>query len=174
MHIYVMDGKAPEKHRKRFRRVSRARILEGHPLKVSLHAFLVMVSASIILTSSVALLFSYIHGANKYLFVQALLPGAFLGYGLLILERMLSLMKNSLFPRMGRLLTAFLLFFSHFLGYLALSSIMVNFPLGQLMDRTNDYAGLGGEFSLFSVNFFIVLAILSWLRNVRSGPSACF
>lgn len=169
-----MDDKVAEKCRKRFRRVSRARILDGHPIKVGLHALLVMVAASILLTSLVALLFSYLHETNKYLVVLTLLPGAFLGYSLLILERMLSLLKNNLFPRMGRLLTAFLLFFSHFLGYLALSSILLSYPLGQLMDKTDEYAGLGGEFSLFSVNFFIALAFLSWLRNVRSGPSSCF
>jgi hypothetical protein len=27
---------------------------------------------------------------------------------------------------------------------------------------------------LFSVNFFIVLGLLSWLRNVRSLPNRCF
>jgi len=67
-----------------------------------------------------------------------------------------------------------LLFFVHIIGYLALSSIIVSYPLGYVMEKSWSMSGMAGEYSLFSVNFFIVLALLSWLRNVRSLPHRCF
>ena len=102
------------------------------------------------------------------------MPGALLGFVLLVLERLLGQLKNRMFLQMGKLLTAFLLFFTHIIGYLALSSIVVSYPIGYFMEKTMGMAGMAGEYSLFSVNFFIVLALLSWLRNVRSLPNRCF
>ncbi len=78
-----------------------------------------------------------------------------------------------MFPQMGKLLTAFLLFFAHTIGYLALSSILVSYPLGYVMENFWDLPGMAGQYSLFSVNFFIILAIVSWLRNMRAEPCRC-
>jgi hypothetical protein len=74
---------------------------------------------------------------------------------------------------MGGLLTAFLLFFLHVIGYLALSSLLVTYPLGFAMQEFWEMRSLAGEYSLFAVNFFIVLAIVSWYRNVRTNPCKC-
>jgi hypothetical protein len=169
-----MNSKIAEKDRGRFRRVSKARIFDGHPLKLSIHVILMMVLTYVIITSVITLLFSYFHEAQYSLIWWTLLPGALLGVVLLVLERLLGQLKNRMFVQMGKLLTAFLLFFIHIIGYLALSSIVVSYPVGYFMEKTMGMAGMAGEYSLFSVNFFIVLALLSWLRNVRSLPNRCF
>jgi len=158
----------------RFRRVSKARIFDGHPLKLSVHAVSAMVLTYVFITSVITLLFSFFHGTKFFLVFWSLVPGALLGFLLLVLERLLGQLKNYMFPQMGKLLTAFLLFFIHLIGYLALSSIVMNYPIGYLMEKTWGVTGMAGEYSLFSVNFFIVLALLSWLRNAKSGPNSCF
>ena len=169
-----MNSKIAEKDRGRFRRVSKARIFDGHPLKLSGHVILMMVLTYVIITSVITLLFSYFHETEYSLIWWTLLPGALLGVVLLVLERLLGQLKNRMFLQMGKLLTAFLLFFTHIIGYLALSSIVVSYPIGYFMEKTMGMIGMAGEYSLFSVNFFIVLAFLSWLRNVRSLPNRCF
>ena len=163
-----------EEKQVRFRRVTRARILDGPPFRLSAHAIFVMVSLSILLTSAISLLFSYFYQTSALLAAWTILPGAMLGLSLLVLERSLGLLKNYMVPRMEKFLTAFLLFFIHALVYMTLSSIILNYPIGRLMGRTEEFAGMAGDYSLFSVNFFIFLALLSWLRNVRSGPFRCF
>jgi hypothetical protein len=168
-----MHSGIKEKKGGRFRRVSKARIFDGHALKVSIYAVTVMVLAYLFITASISLLFSYAYEVDFSLVLWTLLPGAVLGYFLLIMERMLGRLKEYVYPGMGKLLTAFLLFFAHTIGYLALSSIVVSYPLGYLMERSWGIPGLAGDYSLFSVNFFIVLAILSWLRNVRTPPCNC-
>jgi hypothetical protein len=82
-------------------------------------------------------------------------------------------LKENMFFHVGKLLTAFLLFFAHTIGYLALSSIIVSYPLGYVIDKFSNMSGMAGQYSLFSVNFFIILAILSWLRNMRTEPCRC-
>lgn len=159
---------------RRFRRVSKARIFDGHPFKLNVQAVFLMAGIYLVITSFITLLFSLLHHAEYLLIFWTLLPGAFLGFVLLVLERSLVQLKNYMLPRMGKLLTAFLLFFIHTIGYLALSSIVVNYPVGHLMAKTKGIAEMAGAYSLFSVNFFIVLALLSWLRNVRSSPNRCF
>ena len=159
--------------RGRFRRVSRARILAGHPLKVSIYAITVMVLTFAVITSVISLLFAYFHEVHLPLVRWTLLPGMVLGYALLVLERILGWLKEYMFPQMGKLLTAFLLFFAHTIGYLAFSSIIVSYPLGYVMETLGGMSGVAGQYSLFSVNFFMVLAIFSWLRNVRTGPCCC-
>ena len=54
MHIEVRENK-----RGRFRRVSKARIFDGHVLKIGVYAAAVMVTAYLIITSCISLLFSY-------------------------------------------------------------------------------------------------------------------
>jgi len=169
-----MNTKNAGRDRGRFRRVSKARIFDGHPLKLSVQAVFIMIVSYIVITSVISLLFSYLHQTEYFIIFWALLPGASLGIVLLVLERSLVQLKNYMFPQMGKLLTAFLLFFIHTIGYLALSSIVVNYPIGYLMAKTKGMNGMAGAYSLFSVNFFIVLALFSWLRNVRSGPNRCF
>jgi len=169
-----MYSEIVKKKRDRFRRVSKARIFDGHVLKVSVYAVTVMVFTYLFITAAISLLFSYFHEVEFSLVLWALLPGALLGYVLLVMERTLGWLKEYMFPGMGKLLTAFLLFFAHTIGYLALSSIIVSYPLGYVMEKSWSMSGMAGEYSLFSVNFFIVLALLSWLRNARSLPHRCF
>jgi len=157
-----------------FRRVSKARIFDGHPLKLSIQAVSIMAVIYIVITSIISLLFSFLYQTEYFLIFWALLPGAFLGFILLVLERSLVQLKNYLLPQMGKLLTVFLLFFIHTIGYLALSSIVVSYPIGHLMAKTEGMTEMAGKYSLFSVNFFIILALFSWWRNVRSGPNPCF
>ena len=165
-----MDSKVGKKKKVRFRRVSKARIYDGHPLKVGVYAVTVMVLAYLFITAAISLLFAYFHEEEISLVLWTLLPGALLGYLFLVLERVLGLLKEYMFLQMGKLLTAFLLFFVHIIGYLSLSSIIVSFPLRFLMEKS---WGMAGEYSLFSANFFIVLGLLSWLRNVRMPPFRC-
>ena len=168
MHIEVRENK-----RGRFRRVSKARIFDGHVLKIGVYAAAVMVTAYLIITSCISLLFSYFHDVEFPLVFWTLLPGALLGYFILVMERTLGLVKGYMFVQMGKLLTAFLLFFAHTIGYLALSSIIVSYPLGYVMEKFWGMPGMAMEYSLFSVNFFIILAIISWLRNMRTPPYRC-
>jgi hypothetical protein len=168
-----MYSEISDTRRGRFRRVSKARIFAGHPLKTGVYAVTVMVITYISITAIISLLFTYFHGGDYYLVLYALLPGGLLGYFFLIMERWLAQVKEYMFPRMGKLLTAFLLFFTHIIGYLALSSLIFSYPLGRIMERYWNIPGLAAEYSLYSVNFFIVLALLSWLRNVRTSPCRC-
>jgi hypothetical protein len=169
-----MHGEAGRRKRKRVRRISRARIFAGHPLKTGVYSVTVMALAYLSVAAAISLVFSYLHDMTYSLVLWTLPPGAFLGYGLLVMERLLSELKIYMFSAMGKLLTAFLLFFAHVIGYLALSSLIVIYPLGYVMVRFWGMPGMAGQYSLFSVNFFIVLAILSWLRNMRTAPCCCF
>ena len=169
----MMHTEVKEKKRGRFRRVSKARIFDGHAIKVSAYAATVMVMAYLLITSMISLLFSYYHGVEFPLVIWTLLPGALLGYFVLLMERTLGRLKEYMFLQMGKLLTAFLLFFAHTIGYLTLSSIIVSYPLGYVMEKFWGMSGIAGQYSLFSINFFIILAILSWLRNMRTPPYRC-
>jgi hypothetical protein len=169
-----MNSKIAERDSVRLRRVSKARIFDGPPLKLSVYAVFMMLIISVVILSLITLLFSYVHETEYFLVFWTLLPAALLGFALLVLERLLGHLKKRMLPQMGKLLTAFLLFFIHTIGYLALSSIVVSYPVGYLMEKTEGMTGMAGEYSLFLVNFFIVLALASWLRNVRSGPNPCF
>jgi hypothetical protein len=133
-----------------------------------------MALSSVLITSLISLLFSYFHHMDLSLVLWTLLPGALLGYFLLVAERSLSHLKEFIFARMGKLITGFLLFFTHIIVYLALSSIVVSYPLEIALAESWNLSGTGGDYSLFSANFFIVLAILSWLRNVRTPPCNSF
>ncbi|KPJ98050.1 MAG: hypothetical protein AMJ60_09640 [Desulfobacterales bacterium SG8_35] len=168
-----MYSAAGKKKRAGFRRVSRARIFDGPALKAGLYAVTVMVSVYMFITAAISLLFSYFHEVDFSLVLWALLPGALLGYFLLVMERSFARLKEYMFPGMGRLLTAFLLFFVHTIGYLALSSVIVSYSIGYVMETFWNMPGMAAEYSLFSANFFLVLAILSWLRNVRTLPCRC-
>ena len=101
----------PQK-RQGFKRISRARIFAGHPLKVSIYAAATMVLAGLGLTAVLFLIFAIVHRVDFSLMFWVLLPGAVLGYLLLVLERLLGQLKGYLVPRMGKLITAFLLFFA--------------------------------------------------------------
>ena len=168
MHAEVREGKGNG-----FRRVSKARIFDGHPFKVSIYAVTVMVMAYSFITAIISLLFSYFHEVDYSLILWTFLPGGILGYLILVLERWLGQLKEYMFPGMGKLLTAFLLFFVHIIGYLTLSSMVFGYSLGRVMETFWSMPGIAAEYSLFSVNFFIVLAILSWLRNLRTAPYRC-
>lgn len=169
-----MKSTVTEKDNARLSRFSKARIFNGNPLKLDMYATTVMVLIYVSITVVISISFSYFQKTDHSLVLWSLLPGALLGIALLILERSLGQLKNFLLPQMGRLLTCFLLFFIHIIGYLSISSIVVSYPVGYFMEKTGFWAGMSGEYSLFSVNFFIVLALLSWLRNVRSSPIPCF
>jgi hypothetical protein len=169
-----MDSRLTENNRGRFRRISKAGIFDGSPLEVNVYGASVMVGASVSITVILTLFFSHMHKTEYSLVFWSLLPGALLGFVLLVTERSLTLLKIYMFPRLGRLLTAFLLFFTHIICYLALSSILVSYPLGHVMEKTWSMPGMGSQYSLFSGNFFIILALLSWLRNARTSPYRCF
>ncbi len=165
---------AGRRKRRRVRRISRTRIFDGHPLKTGVYSVTVMALAYLLITATISLVFSYLHNMTYSLVLWTLPPGAFLGFVLLVMERLLGELKIYMFSAMGKLLTAFLLFFAHVIGYLALSSLIVSYPLGYVMERFWGMPGMAGQYSLFSVNFFIVLAVLSWLRNIRTEPCCCF
>lgn len=172
--VNAMDPEIGGIKKRRFRRISRARIFEGDVLKPGGYALTLMVTAYLLITAGLTLLFSYLHNVHFSLFFWAVLPGALLGSVLLVMERGLARLKEYMFYNMGKLLTAFLLFFAHTIGYLALSSLLVSYPLGFIMEKVWELPGMAGQYSLFSVNLFIVLAILSWLRNMRTLPCRCF
>lgn len=168
-----MGPAAAEKRKEPLRRVSRTRILDGHPFQTGLTAVAVMVGAYVLITVAISLLFSYFHKVSFVLVLWTLAPGALLGYALLIVERLLRGLKAYTFSQMGKLLTAFLLFFAHTIAYLVLSSTLVNYFLGYLMGKFWGMPDMAGRYSLFSANFFILLAVLSWLRNMRTLPCRC-
>ena len=89
------------KSRGRFRRVSKARILDGHPFRPGMHAILVMVVTYILITSAISFFFSYFHQINRILVLWTIVPGALLGFTLLVLERAFGLLKNSMQSRCG-------------------------------------------------------------------------
>jgi len=169
----MMPAEHNKTSEKTFRRISRARLFDGDPLKIGAGGGALMAIVYMGITAGLSLFFSFIHDSGVQLVLWSLLPGAVLGMTLLVLERSLSRLKAWLHPGMGGLLTAFLLFFLHVIGYLALSSLLVTYPLGFAMQEFWEMRSLAGEYSLFAVNFFIVLAIVSWYRNVRTNPCKC-
>ena len=173
MNDSVMHSEARVRKSDRFCRVSRAGIFDGHPLKFSVYGVTVMGVSYSCITAAISLWFFYLHEINLFLVFWTLLPGALLGFFLLVMERWLVQLKEQMFPGMGKLLTAFLLFFAHIIGYLALSSLVFSYPLGRVIEKFWSTPGMAGEYSLFAVNFFIVLAILSWLRNLRTETCRC-
>jgi hypothetical protein len=170
----IMESGLTARNRERFRRVSKARIFDGSPLKVNVYAVSMMVLAYLTISVTVSLFFSLIHETAYSLVFWALLPGALLGFILLVTERSLTQLKSYMLPRMGKLLTAFLLFFAHIICYLALSSIIFSYPVGYVMEKIWAMPGIGSEYSLFSGNFFLILALVSWLRNAGTSPCRCF
>jgi len=169
-----MDLEAGDRKRQKVRRISRARILDGHPLRTGMYAVTVMALAYLFITAAISLFFSYLHDVTYSLVFWSLPAGAILGYVLLVMERLLGGLKIYMFSHMGKLLTAFLLFFAHIIGYLALFSVIVSSPLGYVMERLWGLPGTAGQYSLFSANIIIVLAVLSWLRNIRTEPCCCW
>jgi len=162
-----------KKKEKSFRRISKARLFDGDPLKISAGGAALMGFTCLGITACLSFVFSYVHESGFQLVLWTLLPGALLGIALLVLERTLSRLKIWMHSGMGGFLTAFLLFFLHVIGYLALSSLLITYPMGFVMEGIWGIKGLAREYSLFSVNFFIVLAMISWYRNVRSEPCKC-
>jgi len=158
---------------KTFHRISRARLFDRDTMKIGAVDGARMAFLYMCITACLSLFFSHIHGSGGQLVLWSLLPGAVLGITLLVLERSLSRLKTFLHPGMGSLLTAFLLFFLHIIGYLALSSLVVTYPVGFIMQDFRGMNSLAGKYSLFAVNFFIVLGMVSWFRNVRSTPCKC-
>jgi hypothetical protein len=169
-----MESGMALKNRERLRRISKARIFDGSPLKVNMHAVSLMVVTYVTITATISLLFSLVHETEISLIFLALLPGACLGLVLLVTERSLTQLKSFMLPRMGKLLTAFILFFMHIICYLALSSIIVSYPVGYVMEKSWAMPGMGSQYSVFFGNFILILALVSWLRNVRSSPCRCF
>lgn len=169
-----MYSESTTRNKGRFRRVSKARIFDGNPLKVDRYSLSVMVFLYVIITVIISLFFSRVNSTDYFILIWTLLPGAILGVVLLVTERLLTQIKSYLHPRMGKLLTAFLLFFVHIICYLALSSIIVSYPIGYIMEKIGGLPGMASRYSLFSGNFFIVIALFSWLRNMRTFPHRCF
>lgn len=130
----------------------------------------VFVAACVGAVAVLTAFFSYFHGLGPLLVMLSLFPGLLLGMALLGVERLLVLVKGMLFVRLERLLTCFLLFFIHLLGYMLLSSLLVSYPLGWLLGRIwgQETTSLAVEYGLFSANVFMLAAIASWLHNVRS------
>ena len=62
-----MYSEISDTRRGRFRRVSKARIFAGHPLKTGVYAVTVMVITYISITAIISLLFTYFHGGDYYL-----------------------------------------------------------------------------------------------------------
>lgn len=111
--------------------------------------------------------FALLHHTGQSLALFSLLPGLFLGVAILILEYLLALLKGWMSERLDRIVAGFLLFFTHVIGYISLFSLLVSYPVGIFMEIAWGVTALGEEYGLFSVNFALVLSILSWIRNLR-------
>jgi hypothetical protein len=61
----------------------------------------------------------------------------------------------------------FLLFFAYIIGYTLIFSGLVAHPLGLVIARTAADPALAQEYRLFSMNFALLLALLSWLAAQR-------
>lgn len=94
--------------------------------------------------------------------------GALLGAALLLLENALGYLKSRLLTVMGRQLTEFCLFFAYLLGYLFCATLLVSFPLGLFMERYWQMAATARDYELFIDNLILILAVIGWLRNLRS------
>jgi len=90
-----------DRKRSRFRRVSKARILDGHAFKVSVYAVTFMAVTYLFITAAISYLFAYFHGVDYFLILWTLLPGILLGCALLGMERLLGRLKEYMFPGMG-------------------------------------------------------------------------
>ncbi|OGQ94658.1 MAG: hypothetical protein A2521_01465 [Deltaproteobacteria bacterium RIFOXYD12_FULL_57_12] len=113
------------------------------------------------------LFFCRLHNLSYGLFFFALFAGLLLGMSVALFEVALDIFQVWLLAEWGKLFVGFVSFFSHIIGYLILSSILVSLPLGWLIEQV----GLSGEqatdYGLFLANFIILLALVNWLRDLR-------
>jgi len=93
----------------------------------------------------------------------ALLAALPLGLGFGLAAHFFRRWQTALAPHLERIApgytATFLLFFVHMIGYLLLFSGLVAFPLGVVI---NGPAVPASEFRPYSVNFVLVMALLSW------------
>lgn len=116
--------------------------------------------------------FSRVHQVNLLLVLFALPSGLLFGVAIIGLEYLLASVRVWIFCRVDRILASFLLFFSHVIGYIVLSSLLISYPLGRVMVGMWGVAGPAGEYGLFTANIILILAIISWVRNLLNVSTA--
>ena len=116
--------------------------------------------------------FAHSHDVGFRLVFCSILPGLCLGVALAIFERSILMVKSRALTCFGSLPAGFLFFFICLISFVLLSSLLFSMPMGRMMEGFLGETHLSREFALFSVNCYIVLALVSWLGWLRSdaGP----
>lgn len=96
--------------------------------------------------------------------LAALPLGGFFGLALLVYNRRLAPFARYLHRTIPGSAAAFLLLFSHIIGYVLLFSGLVSYPLGLIAGQGVAEPTMALEFRLYSINFVLTLALLSWLE----------
>ncbi|MFU8818969.1 MAG: hypothetical protein ACNA74_04500 [Desulfurivibrio sp.] len=96
--------------------------------------------------------------------LAALPLGGFFGLALLVYNRRLAPFAHYLRRVVPGSAAAFLLLFSHIIGYVLLFSGLVSYPLGVIAGQGAAAPAMALDFRLYSINFVLTLALLSWLE----------
>jgi len=113
--------------------------------------------------------FVYRHGGGVFFLLGSLPLGALLGLLLDFFGRAVSLARARLLRQMRPLQTGFLLFFVYLIGYTLIFSLVVSLPLEWWLRVGFGSPGLAQLYVLFSANFIIALAVLSWIFAAVGG-----
>ncbi len=116
-----------------------------------------------VLSMALSLYFAQTRGVSYRLVPCAILPGFCLSLALAGFERLLLAARRRLEVKMNGVQAGFLLFFAHLIGNILFSSLLLSMPLCWVMEHLFGQPSLCKEFALFSVNYSLVLALVSWV-----------
>lgn len=92
--------------------------------------------------------------------------GFFFGLAVGGCERLLALVRDNPRRPLRGIPAAFLFFFVYVIAYVLLFSLLVGCPLGWLLAGYGASEALETDYALFSTNFVLALAGISWLANL--------
>ena len=111
--------------------------------------------------------FIHYQGMSWWLVLAAFPFGALLGFGLFSFHWKIKGLRRLLYSRMGKVLSGFLLFFIYLLGYILIFSVAVSLPVGWFFEYFSGRIGVSVDFELYSINFIMLVSLLSWLDWLR-------
>lgn len=108
--------------------------------------------------------FVYRFGGGLWAVFVSLPAGFVLGMALHFFWQGVSRLRQRLLRMMRPLLAGFLLFFLFLVGYILTFSVVVSLPVEWCIGVQTGSVQLARRYVLYSMNFIMVMAVLSWLR----------
>lgn len=107
----------------------------------------------------------FVHGRQlPYRYLAWATPlGVLFGLVIVGFDHLALSLRSFLSTRCNRAICSFLLFFAYVLGYLALFSLIVTYPVGHLIEQGSELQSLAMEYGLYTTNVILFFAVLGWL-----------